>query len=157
MGALGAREGNAVNNRRVRSLAVAAVLVVTVLVPQIASAARWEPIKRFGENLVWSPFDLALSPATGAVQTHRNLQAGKRGLAQKIVAYPIGFLWFTAISASAAPARAAGAIMEFPVALVSLVSGWNPGPIFSAAGLPALIEYPNAGFDVRVGLFHVSD
>jgi len=145
-------------NSRTMKIATAALLFATALVPQPALAARsLQPIKRGVENIVQSPLDLALSPVTASIQSHKNLQSGKRGLGQKIGFFPIGFFWYTALGVASTSARIVGGLLDLPVGIATLATGWDPGPIFNAGELDALVKYPSEPFDVRFGLYHVSD
>lgn len=144
-------------NPRILKLATAALFLAAALAPRSALAARsWHPLKRAAENMLQSPLDLALSPVTAGMQAHKNLQ-GKRKLWQKIVAYPFGFFWYTSLHIAATSARLVGGLLEIPVGVATLATGWEAGPLFNANDLPALVSYPTKPFDVRFGLYHVSD
>jgi len=143
---------------RTIKIATAALLFAAALVPASARAERsLRPFKCGVENIVQSPLDIVLAPVTAGVQAHKNLQGGKRGLAKKIVAYPFGFFWYTSLGVASTSARFVGGLVELPVGLATLATGWDPGPIFNASELEALVKYPTKPFDVRFGLYHISD
>jgi hypothetical protein len=145
-------------NSRAITIASVALLFAATLVPQPASADRsFRPFKRGAENMLQSPLDLALSPVTAGIQAYKNLQGGKRSLGQKIAAYPFGFTWYTCLGAASTSARFVGGLLEVPVGFASLATGFEPGPIFNPNDLPALVARPTPPFDVRFGLYHVSD
>jgi hypothetical protein len=139
------------------TIATAVLLVAATLVPQSALAERsFQPFKRGAENMLQSPLDVAVSPVTAGIQAHKNL-GGKRSTAQRIAGYPFGFFWYTCLHIASSSARFFGGLLELPVGLASLATGFEPGPLFNAADLPALVSYPTPPFDVRFGLYHVSD
>jgi hypothetical protein len=168
-----------VNSRSTRIAAVALLVGLALLLPDSALAARfWRPWVRGAGNILQSPLDLAVSPVTAGIQAHKNLR-GKRSLGQKIAGFPFGFCWYTSLGIASTSARLVGGLLELEVGDASLViwiashsarytrrllgrpvgtvADWDPGPLFNAGDLPALVSYPNEVFDVRFGLYHVSD
>ncbi len=133
--------------------------VLAVLFVALPAQASSETMRRAISNIVWAPFDLALSPISVATGLISNLQdvddsPGVRAF------YPLpAFAFALGVNVGASVIRLVTGLLEFGPAIPLLFFETDLDPLFNPIqDAAALVEYENDVFPVRFGInYTVSD
>jgi len=119
--------------------------------------AGTKTIRRSLQNILFFPFDMALSPIVAPKAVYTNWKASDDTTAVKI-AYPIfGVVWATGVNLGASGIRGLAGLLEFLPGLVLIPFKADMNPIYD---LPesnqALIDTGSDAFKVKIGVDYVS-
>ena len=137
-------------------------LLTGVVAALVASApgesqAGVKTLTRSTQNILFGPFDFALSPVVATKAVYTNWRASDDSIGVKI-AYPVfGVVWAMSVNAGASAIRVLAGLLEFVPGLVLLPFKADMNPIYD---LPennqALVDTGSPAFKVRFGVDYVS-
>ena len=141
---------------RVRLAPLAAALLLTLAPAGLASASS-ETLRRATTNILFSPFDVVLSPITSGRVIYTNLQEIDDTPGVRIVYVVPGFAWNTAIQIGGGVLRFFSGLLELPVGIVLLPFEADMDPIFSMAERgDALVDEDYDWIYVKFGINYVN-
>jgi hypothetical protein len=140
----------------VRSIArlVAGLGLALVLVSPQPAHAGYETFKRSVGNILFAPLDLVLSPVTAGITEVNNLQnIEDTQLVQIFYAVP-GYVWLTALNATASVLREATGLLELAPGIVLLAfPDQEMSPLFDPSERGnALVDQDTPVVNVKFGV-----
>jgi len=123
-------------------------IALTLLLGSPASGSP-ETLKRSVGNIVFAPFDLALSPVVAADTIYRNLREVDDSAGVRAFYVVPGFAWNTGVQAMAAVVRGITGLIEFVPGVALVFFETDLDPLFA----PPIRS--NALVDVDTRLLHV--
>lgn len=120
----------------------ALLVLLALLFAASPAAATYETMKRSLGNIIFAPFDMALSPVVATNTIYNNLRDVDDSLGVRVVYVPMGVAWNTGVQAMAAVVREITGLIEFVPGLLVLFLDADLDPIY------APIERGNALLDV---------
>lgn len=137
--------------RRPRALALC--LLLAALFAASPAAATYETLKRSLGNIVFAPFDMALSPVVAGNTIYNNLREVEDSLGVRVVYVPMGFCWNTGVQAMSAVVREITGLIEFVPGLIVLPLDADLDPIYAPVERgDALMNVETTPLRVKVGV-----
>lgn len=136
------------------ALLVTAVALLPLALPAHATYAT---LKRSLGNIVFAPFDLALSPVVATQTLATNLEQTDDPLAVRIVFVPIGLVWNTGVQGMAAVVREVSGLLEFLPGIAVLPLRVDVDPIYAPVERGnALIDKDTAALRFKLGVDYMT-
>ncbi len=117
---------------------LAVALIVTSTTPASAST---ETLKRSVSNILWGPFDMALSPVTTAINLTRKMMDVDDSVAVRVIFAVPGYIWTTGVGMGGGGLRAITGCLELVPGLLLIPFEADLDPLFDPVDrAPALVD-----------------
>ena len=136
------------------AVGIAAGLVLSAAAPAAASP---ETLRRSMGNILFAPFDIALSPVVAGNTIYRNLNDIGDSLGVRI-AYPIpGYVWNVGLTIGSGAIRELSGLLELLPGLILLPFEADMSPLFAPSEKAnALVDYDTPPLHIKFGIDYTS-
>jgi hypothetical protein len=137
--------------RRPRLLAL--LVLASALFAASPAAATYETLKRSLGNILFAPFDMALSPVVATNTIYINLRDVDDSLGVRLAYVPMGVCWNTGVQAMSAVVREITGLLEFVPGLIVLPLEADLDPIYAPVERgDALLDVDTTPLRVKMGV-----
>jgi len=129
------------------------LVLVAALLAASPAAATYETLKRSLGNIVFAPFDMALSPVVATNTIYNNLRDVDDSLGVRLAYVPVGVCWNTGVQAMSAVVREISGLLEFVPGLIVLPLEADVDPIYAPVERgDALLNVDTTPLRVKMGV-----
>jgi hypothetical protein len=136
-----------------RSRLLALLVLLAGLFAASPAAATYETLKRSLGNILFAPFDMALSPVVATNTIYNNLREVDDSLGVRLAYVPMGVCWNTGVQAMSAVVREITGLLEFVPGLIVLPLEADLDPIYAPVERgDALLNVDTTPLRVKIGV-----
>lgn len=133
------------------------IALLSVLFVASPAAATYETLKRSLGNILFAPFDLALSPVVATNTLYNNLRDVDDSPGVRAVYVPFGIAWNTSVQSMAAVIRGITGAIEFLPGLVVLPLEADLDPLYAPIERGnALIDEDTPALRFKIGVDYMT-